>query len=68
MIFPAKHEHSDELSIFPVRNRQGLQRFIRVPWSIYAGDHCEDNSRMWPIIETVGGDPYKHYRIYQKDI
>jgi len=39
MTFPAKHAHPGELSIHPVRNRQDLKRFIRVPWSIYAGDH-----------------------------
>ena len=28
----------------------------------------EDNSSMRHIIKTLGGDPYKRYRIYQKDI
>ena len=40
MISPDKHDHSDELCILPVRNRKDLKRFIRVPWSIYAGDPC----------------------------
>ena len=40
MIPPKKHEHPGELSILPVRNRKDLKRFIKVPWSIYAGDHC----------------------------
>ena len=39
MTFPAKHAHSGELSVHPVRDQQDLKRFIRVPWSIYAGDH-----------------------------
>ena len=38
MNLPEKHDHPGELSILPVRNRQDLKRFIRVPWSIYAGD------------------------------
>ena len=28
------------LSILPVQNRKDLECFIRVPWSIYAGDPC----------------------------
>lgn len=35
-----KHEDPGGLSILPVRNRKDLERFIRVPWSIYAGDPC----------------------------
>ena len=38
MNLPEKHDPAGELSILPVRNRQDLKRFIRVPWSIYAGD------------------------------
>jgi hypothetical protein len=28
----------------------------------------EDNSNMRHILESLGGDPYKRYRIYQKDL
>ena len=35
-----KHDHPGELSILPVRNQKDLIRFIRVPWSVYAGDRC----------------------------
>ena len=38
MTVPVKHEHPGELSILPVRNKKDLERFIRVPWPIYAGD------------------------------
>ena len=37
---PEKHDHPGELAMLPVRNRQDLGRFIRVPWSVYAGDRC----------------------------
>jgi hypothetical protein len=40
MNLPEKHDHPGELSILPVRNKQDLKRFIRVPWRIYAGDRC----------------------------
>jgi len=47
MTFPAKHAHSGELSVHPVRDQQDLKRFIRVPWSIYAGDHSQK-----PLVQT----------------
>jgi hypothetical protein len=28
----------------------------------------EDNSNMRHILESLGGDPYKRYRIYQKEL
>jgi len=34
------HDPSNELCILPVRTQKDLGRFIRVPWSIYAGDPC----------------------------
>ena len=36
MTSPQQHE----LCILPVRNRKDLDRFIRVPWTIYADDPC----------------------------
>jgi len=38
MISPEKHNHPGELRVLPVRNQKDLERFIRVPWAIYAGD------------------------------
>jgi hypothetical protein len=35
---PEKHDHPGELFILPVHDAKDLERFIRVPWSIYAGD------------------------------
>jgi len=40
MNLPEKHGHPGELSIHPVRNSQELECFIRVPWTVYAGDRC----------------------------
>ena len=40
MTFPEQHDASGELCILPVRNRKDLERFIRVPWPIYADDSC----------------------------
>jgi len=40
MTSPAKHDRRGDLSILPVSNRQDLERFIRVPWSIYGDDPC----------------------------
>lgn len=35
-----KHDHPGDLRILPVQSRKDLERFIRVPWSIYTGDPC----------------------------
>jgi len=35
-----KHDHPGDLRILPVQNRKDLERFIRVPWAIYAEDPC----------------------------
>jgi hypothetical protein len=40
MSSPDKHDRPGDLSILPVRNPQDLERFIRVPWSIYDDDPC----------------------------
>ena len=40
---------------------QGIEE-VEMSWVL------EDNSSMRHIIKTLGGDPYKRYRIYQKDI
>jgi hypothetical protein len=40
MNHPEKQAHPGELSILPVRNQQDLERFIRVPWSVYVRDRC----------------------------
>lgn len=40
MTLTKKHDHPGEPCILPVRNRKDLQRFIRVPWSIYREDQC----------------------------
>ena len=40
MTFPAKRDIPGELSILPVRNKKDLERFIRLPSLIYAGDRC----------------------------
>jgi GNAT superfamily N-acetyltransferase len=34
------HDHPGELYVLPVQSKKDLKRFIRVPWSIYAGDPC----------------------------
>ena len=40
MTAPEKFDHNGELGIMPVLNAKDLERFIRVPWPIYAGDPC----------------------------
>ncbi|MGB5717455.1 MAG: N-acetyltransferase, partial [Gammaproteobacteria bacterium] len=40
MTAPEKFDHNGELGILPVLNAKDLERFIRVPWPIYAGDSC----------------------------
>jgi len=40
---------------------QGIEE-VEMSWVL------EDNNRLRHIIKTLGGDPYKHYRIYEKDI
>lgn len=40
MTAPEKFDHNGELGILPVLNGKDLERFIRVPWPIYAGDPC----------------------------
>jgi hypothetical protein len=40
MTFTEKHDHPGEPDILPVLNRKDLNRFIRVPWSVYRDDRC----------------------------
>jgi hypothetical protein len=40
MSSPDMHDHPGDLSILAVRNPSELERFIRVPWSIYGDDPC----------------------------
>jgi len=40
MSSPEKHGQPGDLTIVPVRNAQDLEKFIRVPWSVYDGDPC----------------------------
>lgn len=40
MSSPEKQDHPGDLLILPVRNAKDLERFIRVPWSVYDGDPC----------------------------
>ena len=44
--------------------RNGLQQ----PLSIGMGWILEDNDGMRNIIETIGGQAYKRYRIYEKEL
>jgi hypothetical protein len=41
--------------------RQGIEA-VEMSWIL------EDNSNMRHILESVGSESYKRYRIYQKDI
>lgn len=34
------HDHAGELRILPVKSKQDLESFIRVPWYIYTDDPC----------------------------
>jgi len=40
MSSPEKQDYPGDLLILPVRNAKDLERFIRVPWSVYDGDPC----------------------------
>jgi hypothetical protein len=40
MTSATQHDNPGALYIRPVRNRKDLNRFIRIPWSIYRGDRC----------------------------
>ena len=61
-----KHGHSGELSIHPVRNRQDLKRFIRVPWMVYAGDRCWIPPLLFERMEHLSAkNPYFRHAEWQ---
>jgi hypothetical protein len=48
-------------SLQPTARRRGIEE-VELSWIL------EGNKGMRNIIESIGGEPYKRYRIYQKDL